>query len=99
MTTHTLRPRGIVTVGVMILSSTVGCSNFQDRLLAAPDPDVINPATVNSPAGASAPITDPAPMVAFSPIVTGATSALLDPMKAPSQIIDEPRAGDPFRGR
>ncbi|MBK6844933.1 MAG: hypothetical protein IPG88_21970 [Gemmatimonadetes bacterium] len=54
MTTHTLRPRGIVTVGVMILGSTLGCSNFQDRLLAAPDPDVINPATVNSPAAAEA---------------------------------------------
>ncbi len=54
MTTHTLRPRGIVTVGVMVLSSTLGCSNFQDRLLAAPDPDVINPATVNSPAAAEA---------------------------------------------
>ncbi|MBK7832068.1 MAG: hypothetical protein IPJ56_06915 [Gemmatimonadetes bacterium] len=54
MTTHTLRPRGIVTVGVMILGGTLGCSNFQDRLLAAPDPDVINPATVNSPAAAEA---------------------------------------------
>ena len=38
-------------------------------------------------AGASLPITDPAPMVAFLPMVTGATSAELEPMKAPSSMV------------
>ena len=36
--------------------------------------------------GASRVMTDPAAMVAPFPIVTGATSELLDPMKAPSSI-------------
>ena len=44
-------------------------------------------ATVNSPAGASLLITEPAAIVAPSPIVTGATSALLEPMKALSWIV------------
>jgi len=38
----------------MALVATTGCDRMQDRLLAAPDPDVINPATVNSPAAAEA---------------------------------------------
>src|SRR3546814_10416503 len=42
-------------------------------------------ATVSSPAGASLPITEPAPMVAPLPIVTGATSDALEPMKARSE--------------
>src|SRR3546814_6482117 len=42
-------------------------------------------ATVSSPAGASLPITEPAPMVAPLPIVTGATSDALEPMKALSR--------------
>ena len=37
-------------------------------------------------AGASLVITEPAPMVASAPTVTGATRALLEPMKAPSPI-------------
>jgi hypothetical protein len=44
-------------------------------------------ATVSSPAGALRVITDPAPIVAPSPTVTGATSAVLDPMKAPLPIV------------
>jgi hypothetical protein len=32
-------------------------------------------------------ITEPAPMVALLPIVTGATSALFEPMKAPSSMV------------
>lgn len=56
MTTIISRHRGILTAGVMILTAAgaAGCSNYQDRLLAAPDPDVINPSSVNSAAGAEA---------------------------------------------
>ena len=43
-------------------------------------------AIVSSLSGASLVITEPAPIVASLPIVTGATSALFDPMKAPSSI-------------
>jgi hypothetical protein len=41
---------------------------------------------VSSPAGASWVITEPAPIVACSPMLTGATSAEFEPMKAPSPI-------------
>src|SRR5690606_13924777 len=43
-------------------------------------------ATVSRPAGASRVTTEPAAMVASLPIVTGATSELLEPMKAPSSM-------------
>ena len=38
------------------------------------------------PPGTSAVITEPAPTIAPSPIVTGATSAVFEPMKAPAPI-------------
>lgn len=56
MTTMSVRHRGIVTTGVMLslAASLAGCSNLQDSLLDAPDPDIINPSSVNSAAGADA---------------------------------------------
>jgi hypothetical protein len=45
-------------------------------------------AMVSLSAGASFVITEPAPIVAFAPISTGATSELFEPMKAPSPIYD-----------
>src|SRR3546814_5898279 len=44
-------------------------------------------ATVSSPAGASLPIPEPAPLVAPLPIVPGATSAALEPVKAFSWFV------------
>src|SRR5690606_20736318 len=44
-------------------------------------------ATVSLPAGAGLVTTEPAAMVASWPMVTGATSELLEPMKAPSSIV------------
>ena len=44
-------------------------------------------ATVSSPSGAFLVITEPAPMVASAPMVTGATSDALEPMNAPSPIV------------
>lgn len=44
-------------------------------------------ATVSLPAGASRLTTEPAPIVAPSPTLTGATSAVFEPMKAPSPIV------------
>ena len=41
---------------------------------------------VSLSAGASRPMTEPAPIVAPAPTLTGATKAVLDPMKAPSPI-------------
>ena len=43
-------------------------------------------ATVSLPAGAKRPMTDPAPMVAPSPTLTGATNAVFEPMNASSAI-------------
>src|SRR5699024_4197282 len=43
-------------------------------------------ATLNSPGAASRVMVDPAPTLAWAPIVTGATSEALEPMKAPSPI-------------
>ena len=43
-------------------------------------------ATVSSFSGASRVMTEPAPMVAPAPMLTGATRALLEPMKAPSPM-------------
>ncbi len=54
MTKQTLRDHGIVALGLAVLLTTAACGNFQDRLLAAPDPDIINPSTVNSAAAAEA---------------------------------------------
>ena len=56
MTIMSTRHRGIVTTGVMLslAASLAACSNLQDGLLDAPDPDVINPSSVNSAAGADA---------------------------------------------
>ena len=42
--------------------------------------------SVNSPAGASLAITEPAPMVAPAPIFTGATSTQFEPIEALSSI-------------
>ena len=43
-------------------------------------------ATLKESAGTSRVIVEPAPIIAPSPIVTGATSALLEPIKAPAPI-------------
>src|SRR5205085_4158004 len=43
-------------------------------------------ATLSFSFGASLVITEPAPMVAFSPMVTGATSDEFEPMNAPSSM-------------
>jgi hypothetical protein len=58
---------------------------FLHRVFASPDGDCL--ARVRSVArGASRLITEPAPMVAPAPISTGATSAVLEPMKASSPM-------------
>src|SRR5690606_24592044 len=44
-------------------------------------------ASVKASSGASRVTTDPAPMVAPLPTRTGATSAVFEPMKAPSSIV------------
>ena len=44
-------------------------------------------ATASASASTSSVMTDPAPTIAPAPIVTGATSAVFEPMKAPSPIL------------
>ena len=44
-------------------------------------------AMVSLPSGVSFVITEPAPIVASRPIVTGATSELFEPMNAPSPMV------------